>query len=424
MSEKLTFSASEANLRRLLVIRCLVLSAGTLALVYGMQVMDLMLPHILISYTLAFLALITLFSFWRLHYVWAVTDIEYLAQLLVDILGLSLLLYFSGGAGNPFISFYLVPLCISAAVLPSIYTWIVASLSLAAYSLLLFLYITIPEIDPRELIHNTSNNNHIWGMWINFTFSAALITLFVERMASALKEKKAQENEQREDLLRNEQILAVARLAAGTAHKLGTPLSTMAIVTESLGEHSNLTSEQQEDINQLEQQINQCKDTLKQLVQTARLSDVGNKVRIHCGEFITDLWEHWRMMRPEVSSKLRIKDNSDGPQIMIEATLEQAISNLLNNAADACPYNIDIQLSWDINNIYLKILDQGPGIPQEIIQQLNSPAIKQSSKGLGLGLLLSHATINRYKGKLELSSNPQGGTITSLTLPYNELQNG
>ncbi len=423
MSNKLTYSASEANLRRLLIIRCLVLSGGSSALVYASQSMGLMLPYILIGYTLAFLALITLLSFWRLHYLWAVTDIEYLVQLLVDILGLSLLLYLSGGASNPFISFYLVPLCISAAVLPRIYTWIVAGLSLAAYSLLLFFYIPIPELNPQGMHHDISNNTHIWGMWLNFAFSATLITLFVVRMASALREKETQENEQREDLLRNEQILAVARLAAGTAHKLGTPLSTMAIVTESLAESPELTPEQREDVALLEKQISQCKETLKQLVQTARLSNVDDKVSIPCGEFITDLWQHWQMMRPEVSSKLRIDDDGSSPEIKIEATLEQAISNLLNNAADACPQDIDIHLSWDTRYIYLKISDQGPGIPQKISEQLHNAAIKQSSKGLGLGLLLSHATINRYKGKLELYSNPEGGTITSLTLPYPELEN-
>jgi len=422
MSNTLTFTASDANLRRLLIIRCLVLIAGTSALIYASQVMSLMLPYILIGYTLLFLALITLFSFWRLHYLWAVTDIEYLVQLLVDIVGLTLLLYLSGGASNPFISFYLVPLCISAAVLPWSYTWIVAGLSLAAYSLLLFFYIPIPELNPQGMHHGTSNNTHIWGMWLNFAFSATLITLFVVRMASALREKETQENAQREDLLRNEQILAVARLAAGTAHKLGTPLSTMAIVTESLGESSGLTIEQREDIALLEAQINQCKETLKELVQTARLSNIDDKVSIACDDFIEELCQHWLMMRPEVSSTLKIDSDTPAPQIKVEATLEQAISNLLNNAADACPQDINVNLSWDSHNIYLKISDQGPGIPQQIREQLDSPAIKHSSKGLGLGLLLSHATVNRYNGKLELYPHPSGGTITSLTLPHTEIE--
>lgn len=185
-------------------------------------------------------------------------------------------------------------------------------------------------------------------------------------MASALREKEAQDNEQREDLLRNEQILAVARLAAGTAHKLGTPLSTMAVVVESLGESRQLTSEQREDIELLESQISQCKTSLKQLVQTAQLSNIDEKELVNSNKFIEELRLNWQMMRPEVSSSFHIEATGTAPGIEIEATLEQAISNLLNNAADACPQDIDINLSWDSKDIVLQIYNNGPAFQRNL----------------------------------------------------------
>ena len=417
MPENLSYSASQLNLRRLLVIRCLVLVSMALAVFYSSHYIGIALPTVLLSSAIGFLLLLTALSFWRLHYQWIVTDVEYFAQLLVDIFGLSLLLYLSGGATNPFISYYLVPLVISASVLPWAYTWIIAGLSLAAYSGLLFFHIPVAELNPHGM-HQGSMNFHITGMWLNFALSAALITFFVVRMATALRIKETQESEQREDLLRNEQILAVARLAAGTAHELGTPLSTMAVLTETMKDSGKLDNEQQQDLDLLEVQIQHCKDTLNQLVQTAQLSTTEEKWEVSADEFIESLWQHWQMMRPQVSTTLNKRSSQPAPILKVDATLEQAITNLLNNAADACAINIELNLDWNDSSFELEILDNGPGLPPELAQQIGNAQIKPSDKGLGLGLLLSHATINRYKGQIKIENRQQGGTRVQLTLPH------
>src|SRR5690606_25666243 len=127
---------------------------------------------------------------------------------------------------------------IAAATLPALYTWAVAALALAGYTLLLFFYQPLPALMPLEgtadvhAMHAgeasvfTLANLHVVGMWFNFLVSAILITWFVVKMAGEIRAQQERLSRYREDTLRNEQILAVATQAAGTAHEMGTPLGT------------------------------------------------------------------------------------------------------------------------------------------------------------------------------------------------------
>ena len=98
----------------------------------------------------------------------------------------------------------------------------------------------------------------------------------------------------------------------------------------------------------------------------------------------------------------------------------QAIMNLLNNAGDASPERIDIELDWDEQQMRLSIHDFGGGIPAELAEKLGKPFVSTKRKGLGLGLFLSHATVLRYAGSLALYNHEGGGTLTELLLPVTQ----
>ena len=138
----------------------------------------------------------------------------FIGQLLIDILGITLLLYFSGGADNPFVSYYLVPLCIAAATLNWRAAWPLMLFSLACYTLLFFYRIPLPDLAPHaahggHAAHMSTSGNgfsaHTVGMWFNFLISAALITFFVVRMAESLRQQNETLTQLKEDRLRDEQ---------------------------------------------------------------------------------------------------------------------------------------------------------------------------------------------------------------------------
>lgn len=413
------YSASHSNLRSLLVIRSLVLLCQSALLIFlaRQQISDS--AHSGMLLIVVALAIITLLSFWRLRRDWPVSDQEYFAQLTLDVAGLTAFLYLSGGANNPFVSYYLVPLVIAAAILPRTYTWLLAVISVAAYSALLYFYLPLPLFSPHA--HGAAGlfNVHIAGMWIMFMLSVGLITYFVVGMAATLRRQEQATVEQREDQLRNEQILGVASLAAGTAHELATPLATMSVLLEELVETATTASEQS-DYQVLQAQVQRCKGILDRLSQTARMTEAGEAQSVSADRYLQHTYEQWLVQRPEVTAQLAICSSGPVPQLRVDPTLGQAIENLLNNAANANPAAITIELRWDNTTVSVAILDNGPGIPTDIINQLGRPVISSNGSGLGLGLLLSHATVNRYGGSIELRNRQTGGTCATLTLPVTE----
>ncbi len=413
-----TYDPSLDNLRSLLLIRGIALLGQTGVLAYVVFASRTTEDLWGVTIALVALALLTAASLWRCTRTWPVTDGEFLAQLLIDVLGWTVLMYFTGGANNPFVSYYIVPLVIAAAVLPWRHTWLVAAASLLAYSMLLYYFRPFPLFTPHARMgHGDGASVHILGMWFNFLFSAGLITYFVVRMASMLREQEARAVARREDRLRNDQIIAVASLAAGTAHELGTPLSTMTVLVGEMLQDDSLGSQAREDCELLQRQIAQCKATLNGLTRTAELSSVQQTRRQVLTEFVELTVKRWAVRRPGVNYQLLPPQSGSPPVIALDSTLEQALENLLNNAADTGTDRIEIGCHWDAREARVSVRDWGPGIATDRLQEMGKPVIRASHSGLGIGLLLSHATVERYGGRIELGNARGGGTLATLFLP-------
>jgi two-component system sensor histidine kinase RegB len=416
-----TLTAAKTNLQRLALVRLIVVAGELVALVYAFGWLHAALPYSLLLGVIALLGAATIFTFWRLTRVWPVTDIEFFAQLLFDVACLSALLYASGGATNPFVSYYLVPLTIAAAVLPWRYTATLALICIGCYSALLFIYVPLSLFAPHvgeqahEHLHHAQSvlNPHIFGMWCNFALSAALITYVVVRMANTLREQQRELTLRREQALHNEQLLAVATLAAGTAHELGTPLGTMTIVLDDI---QTTDTDVRADIELLKQQVQSCRATLKKLVSTAETHRAQCPTREPIDTFMHELLERWQVVRPSAQFNLQIH-NGSAPSIHGDEALRQAVINLLDNGADTDSGPLQLNLDWTNTDIELRIRDHGPGIGFDIAEQLGKPFITSKGKGLGLGLFLSHATIERCGGEIRLYNHAEGGTEAILRLP-------
>ena len=410
------YSPSVDNLRNLLIIRSIALLGQTAVLAYVVLASRTTSSLWGVTTSLVIMALLTALSLWRTTRPWPVADNEFLAQLLIDVLGWTALMYFTGGANNPFVSYYIVPLVIAAAVLPWRHTWLVAGTSMLVYSLLLYFYEPFPLFTPHAAMgHGTGANVHILGMWFNFLFSAGLITYFVVRMAAILRQQEAQAVVQREDRLRNDQIVAVASLAAGTAHELGTPLSTMTVLVDEMLQDKSLSEQARMDCALLKNQITQCRSTLAELSRTAELSSVEQTRPQSVGDFVQHTVTRWAVRRPGI--RYSIECAASSPVIELDLTMIQALENLLNNAADAGSDRIEIRVDWDQRETGIHIRDWGTGIPPELLEQLGKPIIHAGKSGLGIGLMLTQAAVTRYGGRIELRNIKEGGTVATMSLP-------
>lgn len=412
-----TLAGHAQHLGYWVIIRTLILICLGIAAVICLLDGTVNLPFTEILVALVILTSVNLLTFARLRKPLPVTQMEFFIQLLIDLTCLSAVFYFSGGANNPFVSYFLVPICICAATLSGRYTLGIAGVSVASYSLLLFFHIPLPILSPHHHQADNSINLHVMGMWLNFFISACLITYFIVKMARDLRAQEAQLNRWREDQLRDEQVMAVATLAAGTAHELGTPLSTMKLLLSELRAEYSELEPLQKDLQLLQEQVSQCASTLRELVATAEQTKDGQVPNEDVADYCHTLIERWKIMRPDVSAQIQLSNKQSNIEAQFHPTISQAIINLLNNAADACPQDIEIIIDWDTHKLHWTINDSGPGITEEITSHLGKSFISTKTKGLGIGLLLTQATINRYGGTVSLHNRASKGTTTQLELP-------
>ena len=413
-------TAIHHNLYRLGLIRAVVIIGQCLALIYFTVFKPLGLATTEIAWVLAIYASISIATANRSRLKIPITNKEFFIHLLVDIIFFSVLLYFSGGASNPFISYYLIPISIAAITLPRSYTASIALIALSGYSLLLTYYIPVMAIAPSHMGHTMAGNNlHIIGMWANFAISAAIISYFVSQIARELELQQQKIAEHREQQLENEQLLAIGTLAAGTAHELGTPLNTMRLLVDEMQQAENGNK----DIALLSQQIDQCKITLKQLQSTANESSSNQYSTQSLLGYFDQLIERWQLMRPELNAKVNYdKSEYPAPDIRFHPTIAQSILNLLNNAADASPTGVEVSISWSDVEVIICIKDFGVGYQTTTSSDLK-PFSTNKADGLGLGLFLSQNTVTRFGGSISLDKLPEGGTLTKLCLPINLTKN-
>ena len=412
----LPLSTPSRNLVRLTLVRGITWTGFLIATIVGVELLDFEVEVPAVIGVIVCMGLVNLFTWWRLGRQWAVSHMEYLLHLLTDVIGLTLLFYLTGGSDNPFINYYLVPVTIAAATLPWRYTWIIASVSMAAYTLLMWFYHPVPQF--AHYHESVGVNLHILGMWLNFALSAGLVTFFIYKMAHALRSREQSLSQTRESALRNEQIVAVATQAAGTAHELGTPLSTMAVLLSEMRQEAPDNPHLVEDIELLRRQVDICKSRLRHLVDSTDRRRMAEPELRDAREWLQGIVQRWLVLRPDVSHRLEIADQRGTPWLRIDTTLDQAFTNLLNNAADANPDEITIRLDWNDTEVVIDIRDHGPGISMDIADRLGETFISTKSKGLGIGLFLTHATINRFNGGVSLYNHPDGGTLTEVILPH------
>jgi two-component system sensor histidine kinase RegB len=427
-----------SQLRRLFWLRNTAIAAQvlTLWLVYRFLSTDMAwLPMLA---TVGLLALLNTYTGWRLRSDVPVPPVELFLQLSADVIGLTVLLYFGGGSTNPFVSLYLLPLVIAAATLPRRLTWAMAAMTLACYSLLMVWYIPLPSMDGHDhssaashAQHNSDPdfcrtealpaassaptdafNTHVLGMWLGFVISAVVVAYFVVEMARIVRERDAQLNQAREETLRNERIVALGTQAASAAHELGTPLSTLAVLIGELRHEAGARHDDTADIDILDDQVRHCRRILDSLLSHA--SEVPETQTRE--NFLRGILNEWQLLRPTVRFSYTPQD-ADTQRYAIDPSLRAALLNLLNNAADASPDNIEIHSWREGHRWHLQIRDFGPGLSAENAARAGSVFFTTKPEGRGIGLFLANATIERMGGSVQLVNRPEGGVTTEIVLP-------
>lgn len=395
-------------LRRLALLRWWLISALALAVLAAPALLDIDLPFVPL---VALLALMAVFNL--VVQLWAgpdeVSPADLAGQLAVDLIAMGVMLYLTGGATNPLVSLLLLPVAVAAFALPARWAAGIAALAIGLYSFLMRYSLPLPITDVER-----ATRLHLGGMWLTFVVSAVLLAWFVTRMTQALYARDRQLAAAREEALRDAQVVALGQLAAGAAHELGTPLATMNILAGELATDPRLPADARADLDLLRRQIVICKEIVGGLTQKAGIERAGQPQSAR--DWLEALLARWRTLWPHATCVLEVVTPGAPPRIVAGAALEQALANLLNNAAQSAPQGMRVVLGWDEKCLRIAVHDRGAGFPPAVLRRGGAePLPADVSGGSGIGLWLTRAAVERRGGRLYLE-NREGG-IATIELP-------
>ena len=406
------------NLLRLIIIRMIAI-AGESAVIYGLiHGLKMPLPVEPLAGIIVTYLVFNLATWWWLRNTAAVTSLVFFLQLCFDVAVLALLLYFAGGATNPFVSLLLLPLVVAAAVLEQAYVWTMALVVATIYGTLMIVYQPLPHITSQA---GHDFDWHVTGMGFSFLVGVALIVFFVLRMAESLRERDRVLMEARERAMRDEKLVALGTLAAGAAHELGTPLSTMAVLSQDLAREYADNAELAPRLTILRQQITRCKESLSMISVSAGQAKAGSGGRLRLDDFLDNVVLQWKIMRPQAHVRFQADGVRPAPWIVSEEGLSQAIISFLNNAADSSPNDVEMNCEWDATRLSITVADRGGGISPADRERLGRESFSTKSEGHGLGMLLAHAIIERLDGQVTVWEREGGGACIHLELDLTRL---
>lgn len=354
--------------------------------------------------------------------------------LVMDMLSLTALLFGSGGPSNPFVTFFLVNVSLGAILLQRQWSWGLTLLAVACFLLLVYNHATIVPltISPDLLpVRETSSISLLQaGLIVSFVLCCAVMTYFGTRITDELRQQEAGLRQVQQLQASSEKLEALGTLAAGTAHELATPLSTIAVVardvekffeTHPLDDPNAL--EVIDDIRLIRSQLDRCRSILNRMAGQAGQA-VGETIQTMT---IADLWDLvLEDLAPEVESQNLVQvdlpaELADEELRVPSIVLSQALRGLVQNALDASqpgqPVQVTIrgyQTHW-----HWLVTDHGSGIPPEVLKRISEPffSTKPVGKGMGLGVFLARNVIERLGGNIDLSSIPGVGTQVAVRLP-------
>ncbi len=336
------------------------------------------------------------------------------AGLCIDVFVLTEILYFSGGAANPIVSLYLPPILIAALVCRPLFAWGLTLFAATAYIFLFYYHLPFP-------IHLSLASNllqiHIFGMWLTFVLSAVLITACITRLIAALNHSNLQLYNAHIRQQQNEQLLSIGIEAAHLAHKLSTPLNSLLLLNQDWQSRQDLPSDFQDDINLMHRQLEQCRTALKQLKHPH--STPSGSPTISFYQTLADHLAQWHNLRPEAVCRWQ-QHTPAQPDIhtQLDPLFWPAFLNILNNAADAGSHEIWLETRISGSQLQLGIRNSSGFLSNEQLDTAGLNA-QTSSKpaGMGMGVLLSHATFSRMGGSLSLHNHPEGGVYAEICVP-------
>ncbi len=325
--------------------------------------------------------------------------------LIFDVALLTLVLSLSGGAMNPFSACYLTLIVVASLILQRAGVVTV----LVAVSLLYGSLFLLPATG-----HAAHMRGHLLGMWLGTGMVGAFVSVAILRFRRALAQAEAELRESQAEQARSAQLAALGTLAAGAAHELATPLTTVAIIAKELTLRLE-NSEDQSDAQVLREEVDRCREILSQMAVQVGSSPATSAAPIALEELLKHALQGVAQIPP-------VRLELQAALVRVPKDLmAQVIRSLVRNAQQASGpgQSVLLQVQAHADHVVIRIQDQGHGMSPQVLERATQPffTTKEPGEGMGLGLFVADSVLRQLGGTLTLESAPEQGSTATLSLP-------
>jgi len=374
--------------------------------------LEFQLPIIELLFTISASVLLNAWLVLRYPVSHMLTGREAAWYLAYDLTQLGILLYLTGGLMNPFALLFLAPVTISASVMQARTTALLVGVASGWVTVLLFFHQPLPWSGPAPVLPGI----YMMGIWAALLIALVFIPSYVWRVSREGRRMSAALAASQRIIEREQRLSALDGLAAAAAHKLGTPLGTIALVSRELLTNPALDGGLHDDVTLMVEQANRCRDILASLTAEDTKDPVISRLPLGA------LLEEAVLEVGPSDKKLHVSclpyEGGAGdfasavPEILRQPELIYGIGNLIANAADFAVKNVWVNGRYSSEEVVIEIADDGPGFQPDILARLGEPynttrarggdeADDEGQTGMGLGYFIARTLLLRSGGRIE-----------------------
>ncbi len=404
------YESRRLRLVTLIRLRWLAVGGQTLAVLVIAYVLGFPMPVSLCFALIALSAWLNIFLSFRYPPTLRLVSQATLGLLAFDVLQLAGLLFLTGGISNPFAMLMIVPAVISASSLPLRLTLVLSAVVVSCVTILAVFHLPLPWAPDEKFVIPPYLKA---GIYFAILSSLAFTVVYARRVAEEAR-LLADALAATELVLQREQHLsALDGLAAAAAHELGTPLATIHLVAKELELALKSGSPHREDVELIRSQTVRCREILQRL---SSLSATGEE---HMANLpLTSLIEE--IIAPHRDFGISITKNAaycDGAEPVGRRNpgVIYGLGNLVENAVDFAQSSVAVEWGWDRNRVSIRIADDGPGFPPDILAHVGEPYAKSRQStprngggGMGLGLFIAKTLLERSGAEINIRNKISG----------------
>jgi two-component system sensor histidine kinase RegB len=344
------------------------------------------------------------------------------ALLALNIVELAGLLFFTGGLQNPFSFLFLAPVLISATALPVRMTIALGVLAVACASVLVFFYMPLPWDAEDPLVLPPI---YMLGVWLSIVVAIGVTSLYAFQVTEEARKLSDALAATELVLAREQHLTQIDGLAAAAAHELGTPLSTIVLISRELEGSLADNVQTASDIRILREQAQRCRDILAKITQLSASGAPFDSMKL--STLIEEAVAPHRDFGVAIKVRIAVAASKE-PVARRNPAILYGVGNILENAVDFARTTVEVNAWWNNETVEIEISDDGPGFAPDILKRIGEPYFSRrrgadenpgEHGGLGLGVFIARTLLERTGANVSFSNRifPDHGAVVQIVWP-------